>query len=319
MNTVSADKSEYRQSGKIKALNKLNAVIVFVRIFCGIYVLADLIFWVAYISNKVNTESVYYLAFMPIWKLSEIFYTYNPGEGGDETDFTGLVSVSVLIVFIVIIKSLSDIITEYIEVEQLKEIRRHEKKMRKLRAEQNEAQLNPNSQGFIFLIKTDIEKEEGFLYEQKMHADDVNLLRTKFRSVIMSNINKNNIVKKGLYRNNLFIFFNDIKYADEFIDYIRKTLAQIAGEFSSPDTRVNFIVVFDVIDAPSELNKRVETCEIINYLNFKNEFLCTKEFRDAYMQGLATSYAMSPKGVYNLSRNLNIVNNKELFSLKLKQ
>ena len=318
MDTFSANKIKYRPSGKLKALNAFNAAISAVRIFCGIYVLADLIFWVAYISDKVNKESLWYLAFMPVWKIAEIFYTFNPKVESD-TDFTGLVSVTVLIVCIVMLKSLSDIVVEYTETLQSREIRNFEKKLRKENAQKEAAEINPQTCGFLFLMKTDITREEGASYGQKNSAEDIKALKIKLRNLIISNVNKNNIIRKGLYRNNLFIGFNDIKYADEFIDYVRKTLILAEEEFSSTDIKIVYTVVFDIMNSSDELTSRVEMCEIINYLNFKNEFLCTKEFKDTYLNGFAPSYAMSPKGVYNLSRNLNIVNNKELFSLKTRQ
>ena len=65
-----------------------------------------------------------------------------------------------------------------------------------------------------------------------------------------------------------------------------------------------------------DLKEKLDVLDTVNKLSLKNEFICTQTLKEIYECTPKPSYRLISKGVYNLSKNLNVSNNQEIFSLR---
>lgn len=90
----------------------------------------------------------------------------------------------------------------------------------------------------------------------------------------------------------------------------------MSKEFVRPTLRIDFLVGLNAIAPNEDFKEKLDILDTVNKLNLKNEFICTQSLKDIYSCMPKQNYVMSSKGVYNLSKNLNVSNNQEIFSLR---
>lgn len=291
-----------------------------VQVFSGFYAFVNLIYWCAY-SSKIVGETGLSLFFQPLWNLVNNFYTYKPADGTSELDFTGVVATLCLIVFSIILKSIVDYLAEAEETAQIQDQIRLERAKKKARAEaskRNKAKLSPKKSeyGFVFLLDIDITQVAGFIQDTNLSPQEIASIKTKFFESLLNNLNFNQVSQKGYYKKKLFLIYKNIYYLDDFVFYTRETLMSLAKEFTLPTIRIDFLVGMHSISVNEEFKDKLDIIDIINKLGLKNEFICTQSLKTLYENLPKQNYTLVSKGIYNLSKNLNISNNQEIFSLK---
>ena len=77
-----------------------------------------------------------------------------------------------------------------------------------------------------------------------------------------------------------------------------------------------FILVgLNAIGLKEDIKEKLDILDTVNKLGLKNEFICTQTLKDIYECLPKKSYNLISKGVYNLSKNLNIKTNSTLLKL----
>jgi len=166
---------------------------------------------------------------------------------------------------------------------------------------------------FVFLLEVKISDVQ--IAVKATHADS-DKLKKRICDAIIDNLNMNKLAQCGFYKKNLFIVYKDFDYIDSFIYYIKVTLDSLAKEFASPQLMIDFNVTFSIISSLSQLENELILMDMILTLNMMNEFVSTAKFKSAYEGRERTKYVLVTKGTYNLSRNLSINNNQDLFTIR---
>ena len=107
-----------------------------------------------------------------------------------------------------------------------------------------------------------------------------------------------------------------MNYFDEFIFYSRETLNSLLHEFSRPTIRIDFYVSLCECRNTEMLKSKLDMLDTIDKLGLKNDFICTASLKELYELLPKKQYEFLSKGIYNLSKNLNVSNNEELYSLR---
>lgn len=305
-----------------KTFGMLKNAVKAVQVFLGFYGSSNLLFWLAYTAKIVNLEAGWYLIFKPAWDIVNLFYTYKPVEGREDTDFTGVVCAICLIVITVVLKSVSEYLAEVEEqakIEDAKRLERAKKRAMAIKKTNVKTKANvkrSNESGFVFLLDIDIKQVSGFIQEEGLSPEEVAKLKTKFFTSLLQNINLNQVVQKGYYKKKLFLVYKSISYFDDFIFYTRETLNSLSREFTTSAIRIDFLVGVNNMALGDDIRAKLDVLDTINKLSLKNEFICTQALRDMYECMPKQFYRLASKGVYNLSKNLNVSNNQEIFSLR---
>lgn len=299
----------------------LNNIIKSVQAFIGFYAFFNVIFWLAYIAKIVEQSSWLYLLFKPAWNIVNIFYTYKSIEGKEQIDFTGVVCAICLVIISILLKSVSEFVTELEETAKIEDAKRLERAKKRAVAHasgviKNRKTIKNNDAGFVFLFDISIKQVSGFIQEDVLSPEEVAKIKNNFFKSLLNNLNLNQVSQKGYYRKKLFLVYKSISNFDDFITYTRDTLNSLSKEFIRPSLRIDFIVEMSEICLDDDFKEKLDLLDTINKLNLKNEFICTQKLKDLYECMPKTSYIMTSKGVYNLSKNLNISNNQEIFSLR---
>ncbi len=316
----SAPTVKTKQTAKTFAM--LKNIVKAIQVFLGLYGSANLLFWLAYTAKVVNLEVGWYLVFKPAWNIVNLFYKYKPIEGKDDTDFTGVVCAICLIIMTVILKSVAEYLAEIEEQAKIEDAKRLERaKKRAMAVKKTNVKTKSNvkkssDSGFIFLLDIDIKQVSGFIQEELLSPEEVAKIKNKFFTALLQNLNLNQVLQKGYYKKKLFLVYKNISYFDDFIFYTRETLNSLSKEFTRPTLRIDFLVGLNTIMASDDLRDKLGILDTINKLSLKNEFICTQALRDTYECSPKQTYRLASKGVYNLSKNLNVSNNQEIFSLR---
>lgn len=316
----SAPTVKTKQTAKTFAM--LKNIVKAIQVFLGLYGSANLLFWLAYTAKVVNLEAGWYLVFKPAWNIVNIFYKYKPIEGKDDTDFTGVVCAICLIIMTVILKSVAEYIAEVEEqakIEDAKRLERAKKRaiaVKKTNVKTKENIKKSSESGFVFLLDIDIKQVSGFIQEEALSPEEVAKIKTKFFMALLQNLNLNQVLQKGYYKKKLFLVYKNISYFDDFIFYTKETLNALSKEFTRPTLRIDFLVGLNTMTVSDDLRDKLSILDTVNKLSLKNEFICTQSLRDAYECNPKQTYKLASKGVYNLSKNLNVSNNQEIFSLR---
>jgi hypothetical protein len=287
---------------------------------CGFYAFFNLLFWLALTAKLTTKEGIFYL-FKPVWDLVNLFYQYKP-QGEDDIDFTGVVCSICLIISTILLKSFHEFVSEKEEQAKIEDAKRLERAKKKaiaakktnIRTKANIAKTN--NSGFVFLLDIDIKQVAGFIQEETLNPEEVAKIKTKFFTSLLQNLNLNQVAQKGYYKKKLFLVYKNVSFFDDFIFYTRETLNSMSKEFSRPTLRIDFLVGINSMAAGNDLKGQLDVLDTINKLSLKNEFICTQSMHDIYECMQKQSYRLVSKGVYNLSKNLNISNNQEVFSLR---
>lgn len=294
--------------------------------FFGFYAFLNIIYWLAYIAKIVDKSFIYFL-FKPAWELVAKFYTYKNVEGADNVDFTGLICAISLIISAVILKSVCEFVTDLEEAAKLKDLKRKERAERRMIAKENgrlkakaaksEAKKATNSE-FVFLFDVNIVQQSGFIQDTQLSLEEIAKIKNNFCKSILNNINANQIEQKGYYRKKLFITYKSLTYFDGFILYARETLNSLLQEFGRPTVRIDFFVALSDLKSLESLKIKLDIMDTICKLGLKNDFICTSSLKEVYEMLPKHKFEFISRGVYNLSKNLNVSNNDEIYSLRAK-
>lgn len=290
----------------------------FIQIFCMFYAFFGLIYWLLYTSNVKDIQNFYWV-FKPSWDLVKLFYTYSPPASNPQAiDFTGVIGAIAMIILSTIAKNGYEIVEENEEKHKL--IQRDKvKKQAKLNTKTSSTVTRNEPKElveFIFILEVQITNLSNFIQDEKLSAEEIENLKEKFYESFLNNLNKNQIRQKGIYNKRLYLIYKDFNYIDNFIFYTRETLNALSREFSRPTLKIDFLVGLTKLYATDNLNSEINILDTIICLGIKNEFICTSAFKLNYDRRDKKQYKLVTKGIYNLSKNLNISNNQELYSLK---
>ncbi len=301
----------------------LNSIVKFVQAFTGFYAFINLVFWLAFVGHFVNKDGLY-LIFKPVWDIVNIFYTYKSVYGKEELDFTGVVATICLVVISVILKSITEYISELEENAKIADAKRLERAQKRALAKASQftkhrKTVQNNEAGFVFLLDISIKQVSGFINDKTLSPEEIVKIKNNFYNSLLNNLNLNQVSQKGYYKKKLFLVYKNISYFDDFIFYAKETLSSLAREFVQPSIRIDFIVGLNAIGLKEDFKEKLDILDTINKLNLKNDFICSQSLKELYECLPKQVYKMSSRGVYNLSKNLNVSNNQEIFSLREEQ
>ncbi len=293
----------------------------YIQVFIGFYAFCNVLFWLAYSAKIVNQESGMYLIFKPAWSIVNIFYTYKAVQGKEEVDFTGVVCAICLMLIAVVLKSVCEYLGELEENAKIEDQKRIERAQKRAmaRASSNLKTKNTASgkeAGFVFLLDIDIKQVSGFIQGTTISPEEIAKIKTNFFKSLLNNLNLNQVTQKGYYKKKLFLVYKNVSYFDDFIFYTRETLMSLSREFVRPSLRIDFLVSLNSIGKTEDFREKLDILDTINKLTLRNEFICTQSLKDIYDTLPKHQYSLVSKGVYNLSKNLNISNHQEIFSLR---
>ena len=302
----------------------LKNVLKWLQAFSGTYAFLNIVYWFGIIT-KIFDKTFLSFLFAPAWSFVGKFYVYNSSGAKDDLDFTGLVAAIILIVMAIILKSLCEYVTDLEEAAKIKDEKRQERANKKMQAKENgtlkqrlsktEAQKVLNCQ-FIFLLDISIKQTTGFIQEEPLSPEEIAKIKNNFYNSILNNINMNHINQKGYYRKKLFLIYKNMNYFDEFVFYTKETLNALLHEFSRPTMRIDFYVALCEYRLTDNLKNRLENLDTIDKLGLKNDFVCTSSLRELYELLPKKQFEFISRGVYNLSKNLNVAINEEIYSLR---
>ena len=302
----------------IGILNLTKNIVKFFQIFTMFYAFFNLTYWLLYTSN-VSWITDFFWLFKPSWDFVGLFYKYQPAAGSQVVDFTGVICAVFMIILSNVIKSLYELIDRF-ELNYNVTIT-NKPKREKTNSKSTSATIKKtpkDTTSFIFILDVQITSVSNFIQDEKLSPEAVDELKKKFHEALLNNLNQNQISQKGYFKKKLYMIYKDFDYIDNFIFYTRETLNALSREFSKPTLRIDFLVALGRLRPTDDFMQEVNVLDTILCLNLKNEFITTAGFRNLYEDRAKRQYKNITKGIYNLSKNLNINNNQEIFSLKEK-
>lgn len=309
--------AHYAQSNESSGIISLAKRLArFVQMSTMFYAFCSLFYWLLYTSQIPGVESFFWL-FKPTWDFVGLFYTYKPSINEQLIDFTGVISTVCLIIISNTVKSLHDFLNNFETRYKISNANKASKA--KVASKTTTATVKKSFKdltNFIFILDVKITNVSNFIQEEKLSPEAMDNLKSKFHEALLNNLNQNQISQKGYYKKKLYLIYKDFDYIDNFIFYTRETLNSLSREFSKPTLRIDFLVGLGSLKHTDDLNQEITILDTIICLNLKNEFIATSGFKILYDQRTKKQYKLVTKGVYNLSKNLNISNNQEIFSLR---
>lgn len=278
------------------------------------YAFFTLFYWLLYTSQIPGVESFFWL-FKPSWDFVGLFYTYKPNISNQLIDFTGVISTICLVILSNTVKGVHDLLSTFetrYKVSNAKKANKSKTSAKAATAKKSYKDLT----NFIFILDVKITNVSNFIQEEKLSPEAMDNIKDKFHEALLNNLNQNQISQKGYYKKKLYLIYKDFDYIDNFIFYTRETLNSLSREFSKPTLRIDFLVGLGSLKHTDDLNQEITILDTIICLNLKNEFITTSGFKILYEQRVKKQYKPVTKGIYNLSKNLNISNNQEIFSLR---
>ncbi len=297
-------------------LNLTKNVVRFFQIFTIFYAFFGLVYWLLYTSQVPGITNVFWI-FKPSWDFIGIFYSYKPVAGTQSVDFTGVISSVIMILISNLMKSLHDFLDDFELNYKVTVANKPKKDKASAKTATATAQKTPkDTTSFIFILDVQITNVSNFIQEEKLSPEAVDELKKKFHEALLHNLNQNRITQKGYFKKKLYLIYKDFDYIDNFIFYTRETLNALSREFSKPTLRIDFLVSLGRLRPNDDFMQEINILDTILCLNLKNEFVTTAGFRNLYEERTKRQYKNVTKGIYNLSKNLNVNNNQEIFSLK---
>lgn len=279
------------------------------------YAFFSLFYWLLYTSRVPGLEGFFWL-FKPTWDFVGLFYTYKPNISDQLIDFTGVISAICLIILSNTIKSVSDLLDNFEANYKVANAKKVGKKAAGKAATATSKKSYKDLTNFIFILDVKITNISNFIQEEKLSPEAMDNLKEKFHEALLNNLNQNQISQKGYYKKKLYLIYKDFDYIDNFIFYTRETLNSLSREFSKPTLRIDFLVGLGCLKHTDDLNQEINVLDTIICLNLKNEFISTAGFKNLYDNRTKKQYRLVTKGIYNLSKNLNVSNNQEIYSLR---
>lgn len=294
-------------------INLAKSVAKFIQVSTMLYAFFTLFYWLLYTSQIPGIESFFWL-FKPTWDFVGLFYTYKPSISNQLIDFTGVISTICLVIVSNSMKSVSDLLDTF--ETKYKVLNAKNAGKNKSKAVATAKKSYKDLTNFIFILDVKITNISNFIQEDKLSPEAMDNLKDKFHEALLNNLNQNQISQKGYYKKKLYLIYKDFDYIDNFIFYTRETLNSLSREFSKPTLRIDFLVGLGTLKHTDDLSQEINILDTIICLNLKNEFITTAGFKNLYDQKTKKQYKAVTKGIYNLSKNLNISNNQEIFSLR---
>lgn len=293
----------------------------YIQMTIGFYAFCNILFWLAYSAKIVSQTSGLYVIFQPAWSVVNMFYTYKSVQGKEEVDFTGVVCALCLVLIAVVLRSVCEYVAELEENAKIEDQKRYEKAQKRAMAKVNGNLKTKNAAtgretGFVFLLDVDIKQVSGFIQGASVSPEEIAKIKTNFFKSLLNNLNLNQVTQKGYYKKKLFLVYKNISYFDDFIFYTRETLMSLSKEFVRPTLRIDFLVNINSIGISEDFKDKLDVLDTINKLALRNEFICTQSLKNIYETLPKQQYSFTSKGVYNLSKNLNVSNHQEIFSLR---
>lgn len=284
----------------------------FLQIASLFYAFFTLIYWLLLTSEFPGIEALHWF-FKPLWDIVGIFYQYRPVVNEDNIDFTGVICAVCLILISNASKTLYDfLITVELNLQNTKKKSKNKSAVKTAMVKKSFKDIVQ----FIFILDVKITNVTNFIQEDKLSQEEIDTLKQKFYEALLNNLNHNQIVQKGFFKKNLYLIYKDFDYIDDFIFYTRETLNSLSREFTKPTLRIDFLVALSSMTHNDDLNQSVNILDTIICLNLRNEFIATSDFKSHYDIRQKRQYRLVTKGVYNLSKNLNVTNNQEIYSLR---
>ncbi|MBQ4122797.1 hypothetical protein IJD44_03620 [bacterium] len=313
---------------KRKRYSQIMICAVVLRYFLYFYAFISFIFW---LLNCFEVDWLY--LFNPVFRAPILFVrkilNYYPQGVGVDFSLAIIGCISVVLGFIA--NCISDAFQQKlydIEEEEERIIAQRRERNRKVSSLQSKApeipyaaqkttvQENPK---LLFLISPQIKKIKRKKDDLELTLKEVQDWKLRINKKLLEQISYSKPIQKGYYRKNLFLLYENFDYVDDFVYYIKPTLATISAEFKKYGVSVNFCSVLSSIsNISSTLEKELDIMDIILSLKFFDEIMLTQKFKINYDNKNIQQYILKFKGEYNLSKNLTISNRQPLYMLEEK-
>lgn len=307
--------NENKQNENMNSVMALYGTLRIVQLCSFIYSFVSFCYW-ALLTLDVDMPA-FVRFFLEVPYIVVRFFGYIPRGAG--TDFTGAIVGSFFLVVGFFANYIADSMEQVVASIPKTQVRKYNQRTGTVSAVNYSSHsdaietIDITKKKFIFLLEVKISDVQ--IAVRSAHADSEKL-KKRICDAIIDNLNMNKLAQCGFYKKNLFIVYKDFEYIDNFIYYIKVTLDSLAKEFATPQVMIDFNVTFSVISNLTQLESELTTMDMVLNLNLMNEFVSTAKFKAAYENQERTKYVLVTKGTYNLSRNLSINNNQDLFSIK---
>ncbi len=302
--------NENKQNKNIESVQTTYGIVRFVQLFSFIYSFVSFCYW-ALLTLDVSVP-IFIRFFFEMPYVFVRMFGYAPR--GTSTDFTGAIIGSIFLIIGFFANYIADSMEQVIATENATKPKKKNHN-NNIVPTYNEAieTIEVAKKKFVFLLEVKISEVDISI--KSVHSD-AEKLKKRICDAIIDNLNMNKLDQCGFYKKNLFIVYKDFDYIDSFIYYIKVTLDSLAKEFSTPQIMIDFNVTFSVISSLSQLENELILMDMVSTLNMMNEFISTAKFKTAYENRERAKYVLVTKGTYNLSRNLSINNNQDIFSIR---
>ena len=319
--------NENKQSRNIESVQMMCGILRFVQVFSMIYSLLSFCYWALLMLDISVPIPIRFFFEMPYIFVRILGYV----PKGTSTDFSGAIIGIVFLVIVFLSSYVADNMERVIAIESKKQKKKqpnrhitntyHSPSVKTITTNANAVAstsseielIDVTKKKFIFLLEVKISEVD--ISAKSVHSDSEKL-KKRICDAIIDNLNMNKLDQCGFYKKNLFIVYKDFDYIDSFIYYIKVTLDSLSKEFATPQLMIDFNITFSVISNLSQLENELIMMDMILTLNMMNEFVSTAKFKAAYESRERSKYVLVTKGTYNLSRNLSINNNQDLFSIR---
>lgn len=293
----------------------LRKIARFFQVGCMLYAFFMLFYWLLIVSGVPELSFIDNLI-SPVWGFFGLFYNSQSSINGESIDFTGVIASFAFIA----LSNVFRVLQEYISnIDQSVKSSVMKLEVAALSAQKNIASLKQSKKiqaNFVFLLDVKLTNITNFIQEGRLSSEEMTKLKTKFYTALLNNINNNHIAQKGFYKKKLFIIYKDFEYIDNFVFYARETLNSLSREFSKPSLKIDFLVGMGSLKTMEELAPELSKLDTIICLDINNEFVTTSSFKSVYETMEKKQYQLISKGLYNLSKNLHVTNNQEIYTIR---
>ncbi len=328
-----------QQSKTAKQINLFTQIITCVKLFRFFFFFYAILSFVFWFLNVMEVKWLYLFNWLFVFPYQIVSIFYKPE--GVAADFSLVIigGVSILIGFILDF-FINNLYQKIEELQEEEEKRIKAKRMRRKKTssapyvQQNNSQIGQmatvddlpyavntspvkvEDSKLLFIISPHISKIKKNENDIELTFQEVEIWKQRVNKKLIENFNYSKPIQKGYYRKNLFLMYKEFNYADDFIYYIKPTLASIIEEFKKYRIKLSFCNVLSAISDSSTLEKELDCMDTILSLNFLNEIVVTNRFKINYDNKATHQYAAILKGEYNLSKNLTITNRQPLYIIK---
>ena len=304
-------------------INTLNFLVFFIRILAVVFFIYSGICFLFWFLNCLEVDGLYNFSFLFIYPYKLVSMVYKPQ--GISLDFTLAIigGVSCLIGFI--FNNSVNIIYEIIfKLEDKKDkIKAEQKRIREKKLAKKKAAKDINTLvqdgKLVFLITPHMNKIKRQKDDFDLTFQEIEYWKQTVNKEIIKKVNFVKPVQKGYYRKNLFMQFKDFACVDDFVYFLKPTLASISLDAKKEGVLVTFSIVLSAIFDNDNLEAELDCMDTILSLNLTEYIIVTGRFKINYDARNNSIYLMKLLGEYNLSKNLTVSNNQPIYSLLNKE